>query len=350
MRLIHWFSLLLVLLSIGCFNNGNPKVTVKSLGPINESPVSEVKTHNFPFEDSIIINPENIWVEDSLLVMFTSDKQNFLRIYSLLSHKLIATYGFIGRGRDEFLYPQVFKNSPREYVITDRLRFCIINIDRLIGEDGYKPDFHNVDEGLNAIDYFATTENYDEIIFSSGSSDDQLCFMNLKDYSTQSFNCFPKIKGVDVSNFISHTNVFKASMTKMGDSLFFAYYYYPIIDIVSLDTRKVSRIQHPVDYGFNHVRVIDNINAVIDDPFLCNISSYSTKNYFYTLYYGDEVKNVENMDCLPQILKYNLDGDLISRFGLDCIATKFCVSDDDKNIYLLSYDDDFNPAILKVEI
>lgn len=113
MRLIHWFSLLLVLLSIGCFNNGNPKVTVKSLGPINEIPVSEVKTHNFPFEDSIIINPENIWVEDSLLVMFTSDKQNFLRIYSLLSHKLIATYGFIGRGRDEFLYPQVFKNSPQ---------------------------------------------------------------------------------------------------------------------------------------------------------------------------------------------------------------------------------------------
>lgn len=350
MRQINIFSLGILLFCVGCSNNDHSDVTVYNVEPINNLPITEIKTHNIDFGDTVIINPESIWVEDTLLIMFTSDKQNFLRVYSLVNNELIAKYGFIGRGPGEFLYPQIFKNAPGEYLITDRLRYEIIDINRLIVDKEYKPESYSVDEGLKAIDFFATNGSREDLIYCSGSCDDQLCFQNLKNNKIKPFNCFPDIKGVNISNFIAHTNVFKSSMTKRGDSLFIAYYYYPIIDIVSLKTKKVSRIQHPVDYRYNSVKIIDDINAVVNDPFLCNMSSYTTGTYIYTLYYGDEMKNVENMSCLPQILKYNYDGELVSRFKIDCIATKFCVSDDDKNIYLLSYDEEFNPSIVKAEI
>src|SRR5574344_972758 len=337
MRQINIFSLGILLFCVGCSNNDHFDVTVYNVEPINTLPITELKTHNIDFGDTVIINPESIWVEDTLLIMFTSDKQNFVRVYSLVNNELIAKYGFIGRG-------------PGEYLITDRLRYEIIDINRLIVDKEYKPESYSVDEGLKAIDFFATNGSREDLIYCSGSCDDQLCFQNLKNNKIKPFNCFPDIKGVNISNFIAHTNVFKSSMTKRGDSLFIAYYYYPIIDIVSLKTKKVSRIQHPVDYRYNSVKIIDDINAVVNDPFLCNMSSYTTGTYIYTLYYGDEMKNVENMSCLPQILKYNYDGELVSRFKIDCIATKFCVSDDDKNIYLLSYDEEFNPSIVKAEI
>lgn len=350
MRKINLFLLGILVFCTGCSNNDHSDVTVYNVEPINNLPITELQTHNLDFVDTVIINPESIWVEDTLLIMFTSDKQNFFRVYSLLNNELIANYGFIGRGPGEFLYPQVFKNAPGEYLITDRLRYEIIDINRLIVDKEYKPESYSVDEGLKAIDFFATNESREDVIYCSGSCDNQLCFQNLKSNKIKPFNCFPDIKGVKISNFIAHTNVFKSSMTKSGDSLFIAYYYYPIIDIVSLKTKKVSRIQHPVDYRYNSVKIIDDINAVVNDPFLCNISSYTTVNYIYTLYYGDEMKNVENMSCMPQILKYNYDGELVSRFKIDCIATKFCVSDDDKNIYLLSYDEEFNPVIVKAWI
>ena len=59
------------------------------------------------------------------------------------------------------------------------------------------------------------------------------------------------------------------------------------------------------------------------------------------------MKNIENFLSTPEILKYDDTGDLMVRYRLKEIIYNFCIDDKGENGYFLSFDNDYNPVVLK---
>lgn len=334
------------LLLFACSQKNDNNTTVVNLRPVDECPAVELATQPFILHDTIPFAPDKIWVDDTLLVVKTQHNNGFLRIYSLGSGQLVGAYGVVGRGPEEYLRPNIFKNAAGEYLISDKLRFSVVKVDDLLADENYQPKIFELQHGLDAANFLAMPDN-DLIIFNNGSKDDQLYFMSTSCGEMIPYNNFPKINGVDVPNFIASSNVFHSSMVRCGDYILAAYNLYPVIDIISIADKSVLRAMHPISAGVNEVKIIDEINAVVDNKYLYNLSSYVAGDALFTLYYGAMEADIEDFAVMPQILKYDLQGNLSGRYKLSHIVADFCVDDAGKTIYLLSFDNDFNPVIMK---
>ena len=332
----------------GCSTKTGDVIDIRLLKPVSEYPVLEISTELLDIKDPIPLAPDNIWVEDTLIITKTRINNGFLRLYSLNSGELVKSYGSIGQGPGEYLYPQVFKNAKGEYIISDRLKFGVVHIDQMLSQENYKAEIYPVEKGLTATNFISMLSDNNQIIFNSGSDENQLCFMRLDDMKIEPYNRYPAVQGVKVNNFIANTNVFRSSMYRHGDFIFAAYTLYPIVDIISVHTKEVKRSMHPLLQSVNMITMIDHLNAVIDNRFMYNLASYATNEGFYTLYYGDSEENIENFNTTPEILKYDdYTGDLLVRYKLNNIVYNFCIDDSGENGYFLSLDKNFNTIFLK---
>ncbi len=340
----------LAIILFSCAPKGDENTVVTNLKSIEEYPAVEVSMQQpLVFKDSVIFSPKDIWVEDSLLVVKAQNENGFLRIYSINSGELLGAYGVVGRGPGEYVFPDVFKNTKGEYLISDHLRFSVVDIKQLLEQENYKPQIHDLEQGVEATNFLAMP-NDNEIIFNAGNKDDQLYFMPLSGGEMVPYNNFPHIDGVKVNNFIASSNVFRSSMVRGGDYIYAAYSYYPIIDIISIADKTVRRSMHPVRAGVNDVKIVDDLNAVMDNRYYYNMSSYVTNNAFYTLYYGASEEDMDSLSVMPQLLKYNLNGELVVRYKLDDLVLKFCVDDAGKTAYFLTFDEDYNAVVVRSDL
>ena len=338
------------LFSYECSSYADKSLTVKLLNPIPEYPALEINTELLAIKDTIPFAPESIWVEDTLLIIKTQHKTGFLRLYSLSSGELVKSYGAIGRGPGEYLYPKVFMNAKGEYIIADRLKFGIVHIDQMLLQENYKAKMYYVEKGLSAVNFISMLSDNNTVIFNSGSDENQLCFMKLDDMKIEPYNHYPIIQGVKITNFIASTNIFRSSMSRNDDYVYAAYIHYPIIDIISIEDKTVKRSMHPLTPSANRVTMIDPINAVIDNKFIFYLASYVINSGFYTLYFGDSEDNIENLRTMPEILKYDLSGDLLVRYKLNRLVYDFCIDESGENGYFLSIDKDNEPVVLKASL
>ena len=74
-----------------------------SLGSLEEFPCSETVSISFNIHDTTVVSHEDIWIEDSLLIVKSQNRNGFLRFYSLNTGEFIKSYGVIGRGPGEVL-------------------------------------------------------------------------------------------------------------------------------------------------------------------------------------------------------------------------------------------------------
>jgi hypothetical protein len=58
-------------------------------------------------------------------------------------------------------------------------------------------------------------------------------------------------------------------------------------------------------------------------------------------------KGVESMNVVPEVHKFNFDGDFIVRYILDRPVTRIAVSEDDTECYAIGIDPNYEASVVK---
>lgn len=337
----------LVLLLHGCASEEDRSVHTVSLGSLDDYPCCETVSTPFDIHDTTVVSHEDIWIEDSLLIVKSQNRNGFLRFYSLNTGEFIKSYGIIGRGPDEYLYPQVFKNPNGTFVISDRMKFGVINVEDLLLDSFYKAELHPVKQGLMSVNFFSYFPNRDLVVYNSGNKESMLDFMSLNDMRIEEYAKFPSVSNEKVPPFVANTNVFRSCMASDSNYVYAAYNLYPVIDIISIDEKSVRRSVHPMPSAYNRIIVKDDLNAVVDNRFICNLDIDVVGGNIYTLYFG-KLEDDMDVGTIPQILKYNQSGELVKRYELKNCVYKICIDESEGVAYAISFNEDYESCILKI--
>lgn len=309
-------------------------------------PTVDLAAEEFPLNDSTLLNPRNIWVDDSLLIIFDSpenDDNMFLKYYSLNSLQLIRSFGTIGRGPDEYLTPRILWNTKNSFLIIEKLKYSILFTDSILHHPNYNPQKHYVQFGLNA-----ASEVYlmnDSLLFiHSMMTDEQFSINNSNNgnYISKFTNYPHYITSNKLNDFICNSKVYNATYLLKPysfDTLAIIYKYFPVIDIVTMKDLKVKRIQFPIDKNINQVKILDKLNAALENERKLYTNYTYSEKYFYLLYNGLAKENVLYNKSF-EIHKFDWEGNLIVRYKLDNYIDRFCIDEKNGKIFACSIEDD----------
>ncbi len=316
-------------------------------------PAMMLVAEEFVLDDSTLLEPFRLWIQDSLLVVFDYPvgDNRFLKYYSLNSGKLLRSFGTIGRGPNEYLTPEVHWDTDNTFLLTEKLRYSVLNNDSLLHSTTYQPIKQNVQAGIIAASAVYLL-NDSLMLIHSNMSDEQFSINNriTGEYITKYTNypCF--VSDARMNDFISNSNVYFAYYLlrpRSKDSLAIVYKRFPVVDIVALKDFSTKRIQFPIDKDVNHVQVMDKLNARIDNKVIYYTSFYSTENYFYLLYNPIPTMRDPKYVKSFEIQQFNWQGDLMMRYKMDRSIREFCVDEKEQKIYATSVgnDEDFSVKI-----
>lgn len=247
---------LLTVLSLcvsGCLSPaGNDKVSVCQMKALEEYPCQELVASLFPLKDSLF-RPENIWVVDSLLVLQDGGYRylghDFLRVYSLKNGELMSSFGRIGRGPGEFLLPRFFWNGDRSFLIIEKLKYYLFDLDSLLKNKNYQPAGFEVKDWLKGTNFACLYR--DSVLVFNTVSGEQLMMVSPGSDSVCRYRNYPEWAAVPgITDFMANTKVYQGCYgvhPETKDRVNIAYRYFPAVDIVSLNSLETRRIVFPID-------------------------------------------------------------------------------------------------------
>lgn len=347
---LNYFCIAILLLT-SCLNKhtSNPCETIEN-ADFENYPVFYLKGEELPFNDSTLLEPQKLWIQDSLLVIFDAavEDHKFLRFYSLNTLQLLYSFGTIGRGPEEYLYPNVFWNTEKTFLLTERLKFTILHTDSLLNQPVYHPVKHSVPSGLVTVtDVYVL--NASLLLIHTGMTDEQFSIYNSLNgnYVTKYTNYPTVVSAYQLNDFICNSNVYSGIyLLKPNtlDTLAIIYRHFPVIDLVAMKDLSTKRIQFPIDNQINQVTILDSLNARLENRRELYTQYYYTEKYFYLLYNNLPKENIRYNQSF-EIHRFDWQGNLIARFKPDRIIYKFCVDEKNSKIYATCLDDDADYSI-----
>lgn len=356
MKSLFFLFTIVCLCLFGCYSPaGNGQVSVSRMKTLEEYPCHELVASLLPLEDSLF-RPSGIWIIDSLLILQDEGYEylghDFLRIYSLRTGRLVSRFGRIGKGPGEFLLPRFFRNGNRSFLIVEKLKYYLFNIDSLLKNQAYQPVSFDVKDWLKATDFACLYR--DSVLVIHAMSEEQLTLVYPGDDSVRHYKNYPELSAVaGITDFIANTKVYGGYYgvhpgTK--DRITIAYRYFPVVDIVSLDSLKTQRMVFPINHSVNHIRVMDELNAEITERCIYYRGVFNTEHFLWLLYDGVSGSEHQEKGQYPEIHQFNWEGQLIGRYQADRIIRAFCVDDRERQLYALSVDEGYEPIVVKYEL
>lgn len=330
-------------------------LSISKMKALEEYPCQELVADFFPLGDSLY-RPSGIWVMDSLLILKDEGYEylghDFLRIYSLNTGKLVSRFGRIGRGPGEFLLPRFFKCGSRSFLIIEKLKYYLFDVDSLLKHKDYRPLRFEVKDWLKGTNFACLYR--DSVLVLNAMSEEQLTFVYPGGDRVRHYKNYPEWTAVSgITDFIANTKVYAANYNVhpgTKDRVNIAYRYFPAVDIVSLDNLKTLRIMFPINHSVNHIRVMDELNAEITEPCIYYREVFNTERAMWLLYdgvpkaeYGEKVQRSE-------IHRFSWEGQLVRRYRTDRTIRSFCVDEAGKRIYALSVDEEYEPVIVSYDL
>lgn len=252
---INYLKLVGFILFLAACSNNKVKYHCQVIenGAFETFPTMMPVAEEFVLKDSTLLEPFRLWVQDSLLVVFDYPvgDNRFLKYYSLNLGKLLRSFGTIGRGPNEYLTPEAHWDTDNTFLLTEKLRYSVLNNDSLLHSTTYQPIKQNVQAGIIAASAVYLL-NDSLMLIHSNMSDEQFSINNriTGEYITKYTNypCF--VSDAGMNDFITNSNVYFAYYLlrpRSKDSLAIVYKRFPVVDIVALKDFSTKRIQFPID-------------------------------------------------------------------------------------------------------
>lgn len=315
--------------------------TVK-MQEMSSQPFITLETNKTISLDSLT-NPISLWCIDTLLIIYDAVEEGFLKFYSLNSYQFLFKFGKIGRGPSEYMAPGIYRNGPNEFILVEKLRYSLFNVDSILANQDYVPVRCNVHFGFSSVNH-AGFINDSLLIYSCLVSDYQFSVTNIYSENTVNYSNYPnRIKDHRINDFISNTKVYHSQkQLRPGhkDKMIIAYKYFPIIDFVTVDSLQTKRIEFPENPNVHKIKILDKLNAVIEDPIVFYPEIYPTARYAYLLYYGTRQQQVFDRVQYPEVHQLDWEGNFVQRYRLDQYVSQFCIDENRQTIYAIGV----NPA------
>jgi hypothetical protein len=317
--------LLIIVFTLCCKSLSSPKLNFVELPEIME-----------PLEGKTIIlqnsmfNPLAMTILDDKLFVFDDVKEDIIKAFSLPEIEFAFSYGNVGRGPNEFLkidnnYFMAYSNQielldfgvlKRLKIIDDRMEtFEAISLPRL------KNPINRIQK-LNDTIYVADNamdENQEHILIDIGKNE---IIKEFGDYPNDNLNVKDNIEKYQIYAKFVVSNVKQNK---------FAVFYqsFPILRIYN----KFGELQKNI-----YIKDDNSIEYFAEnrDQNLIYFSfPYAAENFIYVMRVNKtEVQIMEDLNNLkPEILVWNWDGNLVARYRLDKIISRFAVSEKYKTLY-----------------
>lgn len=349
MKKIYYYIVILSLTSCMAKHTQYNCQTIKN-SELENYPAINLVSEELALNDSSLLSPHKIWVQDSLLIIFDSpvEDNKFFKFYSLNTLQMLHSFGTIGRGPSEYLTPRILWNTEYSFLILEKLKYSILYTDSLLHHPYYQPVKHYIQSGPIAISE-AYVLNDSLLFIHSEMSDEQFSINNtLNGNYVIKYTNYPHCISNKLTDFISNSNVYKAIYLlkpNTKDTLAIIYRHFPVIDIIAMNDMSIRRIQFPINNKVNQVKILDKLNAHIENKIEYYTNYYYSEKYFYILYNAISKENTQNYSKSFEIHKFDWQGNLIVRYKSDRYIDKFCVDEKNRKIYAVSIEDNANYSI-----
>ena len=292
--------------------------------------------------DDLIFKPSEIEmvIKDSFMVMQSRTQDGMFALLSLPDLQYIKSFGLIGNGPDEFMFPHLCKNTDPNILATviestngkiydiltnGMMKPNIINIPKAKTGHNYASEYPGL--MTDTLLYFAANSSTGKSVFTIGGTD------NIQANEIQNLALDPKRKGW--ANYIGDF-----AINKEQTRMVYAYKYFKLVRFFDLEHNTVRTINFERDeFDESTQYKIDGLDA--------NVTHYwgisANKKYVYMLYSGRtpyQVVNDNNKgNYYIHVEKYDWNGQPIAKYKLDRWGY-FTVDEENNFLYLVSTNDD----------
>ena len=280
----------------------------------------------FPIEETITLElmplqgitcPFRLEVKNPFLIVQNNQRTDSLfHIYDLNNHKLKSTFGVIGRGPNEFLYPVLYRTQLSDVAIIDWHNDFLT----------YK---FSIDEEGTAVLQETKLPNYIYGIANSGFINDTLLvvddFISSPNLHILSFNDeLPKKSwqygDPTIMNRFIDAN--QGTVYANNSRIVFCYGLKKQIDFMDIDLNHIKR----VEFSYTPVAISEQNQS---DAAVTYSTGYLGKRYFYALFHGVPLKEYRDLSFRGSILEvFDLDGNPVIKYHFDHTSPDFFVVDE----------------------
>ena len=292
--------------------------------------------------ESLIFKPSEIEmvIKDNIMVMQSRSKDGVFALLSLPDLQYIKSFGIIGNGPDEFMFPHLCKNTEPNILATivettngkiydilpdGMLKIKNINIPKVKSSSNYSREHPGL--MTDTLLYFAANSTTGISVFTIGGTD------SIQINEIQNLALDPKRKGW--ANYIGDF-----AINKEQTRMVYAYKYFKLIRFFDLEHHTVRTINFERDeFDESTQYKIDGLDA--------NVTHYwgisANDKYVYMLYSGRTPMQVGNDNnkgnYYIHVEKYDWNGQPIAKYKLDRWGY-FSVDEENNTLYLVSTNDD----------
>ena len=292
--------------------------------------------------DTLIFKPSEIEmiIKDNLMIMQCRTTDGMFVLLSLPDLQYIKSFGIIGNGPDEFMFPHLCKNIEQGILATivettngkiydvlsdGKLKINNITIPKVKSKSNYAGEYPAL--MTDTLLYFAANSSTGKSVFTIGGTDS----MQVNEIKNLALD--PKRKGW--ANYIGD---FAINMEQ--NRMVYAYKYFKIVRFFDLEYQTVRTINFErEEFDESSQYVIDGLDANV--TLYWGISTNDT--YVYILYSGRtpvQVWNDNNKgNYYIHVEKYDWNGQPIAKYRLDRWGY-FVVDEKGNTLYLVSTNDD----------
>jgi catabolite regulation protein CreA len=292
--------------------------------------------------DDLIFKPSEIEmvIKGNLMIMQSRSSDGMFALLSLPDLQYIKSFGKIGGGPDEFMYPHLCKNTEPDIlativestngkiydVLTDgSLKLNNINIPKVKSQSNYAGEYPAL--MTDTLLYFSANSSTGKSVFTIGGTD------NIQVNEIQNLALDPRRKGW--ANYIGDfaINVEQSRMV-------YAYKYFKLVRFFDLENHTVRTINYErEEFDESSQYVINGLDA--------NVTHYwgisANDKYVYMLYSGRTPMQVgsdnNKRNYYIHVEKYDWNGQPIAKYKLDRWGY-FTVDEKNNILYLVSTNDD----------
>jgi len=317
----------------------NETLRLKGKDPFGQ--VIELKGEQIIVDD-LIFKPSEIEmvIKDNLMIMQSRSTDGMFALLNLPDLNYIKSFGKIGNGPDEFMFPHLCKNTEPNVlativestngkiynVLTDgSLKLNNIYIPKVKSQSNYAGEYPAL--MTDTLLYFSANSSTGKSVFTIGGAD------GIQVNEIQNLALDPRRKGW--ANYIGDF-----AINTEQSRMVYAYKYFKLVRFFDLDNHTVRTINFErEEFDESSQYVIDGLDA--------NVTHYwgisANNNYVYLLYSGRTPMQVgsdnSKRNYYIHVEKYNWNGQPIAKYKLDRWGY-FTVDEKNNTLYLVSTNDD----------
>jgi hypothetical protein len=295
----------------------------------------DLKGTSHPIANFFEVKELEMLATDSLLIVKNKNGDNIFMLYSLPDFHFLQSFGRIGKGPNEFQFPNLIKSNSSKAICYiqewRKSKLLVLEHSLKLRQLPVRMPLSNMDRQICSIN----DSNYFVVAIEEGKkSISELKF--LQDTLISNF-CYNLSFSKNLNNWTSYIGDFALNYDKKR--LIYAYKYFKRILFIDIVNKKGRVIQF--DDQNVETDLIKNPLGPGNITYYWGISS--NKNYVYFLYSGrtpiEVTKELKSGPGYIYVEQFDWNGNPIRKYRLDHWGY-FCVSNDEKTIYLASVADE----------